>query len=1076
MKKNILFYKYKLDYASVVNREKKPDEIALGYQVKADGFTYGICKMNELEKLINNYTENKRYFYEMIREQIPVRGYWDVDMYPDKFTPEESHSTINIILETIKLEISRIYNHYADLMVFTSSTIGEKYSYHIITRNLHFKTMAEVLAFTKHVVNMLKEEINIKVASTIDLGVYTANRLFRILGNNKYGSQRTKTIDTILTREWCSNQEKIMIKETLVTNLMDTISIPDILMKPENPTKKNNYLTISKQLKEKLTEIVSNYYKLRGLEWKHKFRRTRGNCLYYDRQKTEECLICDQGHIRDNTVYIQYMYRGEVYLRCIRNSEKKILIGKIPTKETVKITHQPFIECITKKLNMPETSLFDSLPDYCKNIYIDDHMHDYENVKTLCVKAPMGLGKTVKLIEDIGKYEYNYIIMVSFRKTFTAEAKRRFSTFETYDRLTGRIDIRKHPRLIIQTESLHRICGPELRTVDGQMLVILDESESIFAQFNHTSAENNDQLSFAAFQAILSRANKVIAMDANMSDRTYNVLNKYRKDSIFYHHNEYKNKSDYSCLVTNNKSDWTTKLMSDIQTNKIAIVSNSCEYAETLYEMITTKLKAMPATDGAKVPQVLLMTGKMLNRDRQIIFHNVNESWKNYDIIIYTPTVTAGVSFEVEHFDKLYGYFSDESCDGLTCDQMLGRIRNLHKKEYNICISSRRKHLPDTPGEIKEYLIHSREETLQMVPETKKLPVHIDEMGKFVYRIDDYAELWLENAAVRNQYKNNFAEKFIRIMKNKGCTLYELALPGSEIINKVTKKDMDKSKKVAKEKEAELKSSSAPPLDTNGKLLPVEYYVTEEMRAGARRYQLGQIYYIETEKITKEFVLNYDNRKTIRHYINSVQAIDGLEKAATRYIRNLTSLSNTMDELRGNRVDNLEKQKIAHKLLCSTGFTGIDDKQKRSKKSALENLGKHKDLYTVAEINNYNDIFGICVDQNKQHIITLNQHMNIVNGVLNYMYGIEIVSIDRSSNARDTETGMKKRDILIIKRNKLLEELKKNQMHATEMEEIDKVSKKPISPNLPPGYIMETIAEGLVIEESEETIKIDIEE
>ena len=309
MKKNILFYKYKLDYASVVSREKKPDEIALGYQVKADGFTYGICKMNELEKLINNYTENKRYFYEMIREQIPVRGYWDVDMYPDKFTPEESHSTINIILETIKLEISRIYNHYADLMVFTSSTIGEKYSYHIITRNLHFKTMAEVLAFTKHVVNMLKEEINIKVASTIDLGVYTANRLFRILGNNKYGSQRTKTIDTILTREWCSNQEKIMIKETLVTNLMDTISIPDILMKPENPTKKNNYLTISKQLKEKLTEIVSNYYKLRGLEWKHKFRRTRGNCLYYDRQKTEECLICDQGHIRDNTVYIQYMYR-----------------------------------------------------------------------------------------------------------------------------------------------------------------------------------------------------------------------------------------------------------------------------------------------------------------------------------------------------------------------------------------------------------------------------------------------------------------------------------------------------------------------------------------------------------------------------------------------------------------------------------------------------------------------------------------------------------------------------------------------------------------------------------------------
>ncbi len=36
---------------------------------------------------------------------------------------------------------------------------------------------------------------------------------------------------------------------------------------------------------------------------------------------------------------------------------------------------------------------------------------------------------------------------------------------------------------------------------------------------------------------------------------------------------------------------------------------------------------------------------------------NIQEAWRKYKVLIYSPTIMAGVSFEMEHFDVLFGYF-----------------------------------------------------------------------------------------------------------------------------------------------------------------------------------------------------------------------------------------------------------------------------------------------------------------------------------------------------------------------------------------------------------------------------------
>ncbi len=54
------------------------------------------------------------------------------------------------------------------------------------------------------------------------------------------------------------------------------------------------------------------------------------------------------------------------------------------------------------------------------------------------------------------------------------------------------------------------------------------------------------------------------------------------------------------------------------------------------------------------------------------------------DVLIYSPTITAGVSIEVEHYDVLFGIFTDKSCNAYNAAQMLGRVRNISTNSVHL--------------------------------------------------------------------------------------------------------------------------------------------------------------------------------------------------------------------------------------------------------------------------------------------------------------------------------------------------------------------------------------------------------
>jgi hypothetical protein len=381
-----------------------------------------------------------------------------------------------------------------------------------------------------------------------------------------------------------------------------------------------------------------------------------------------------------------------------------------------------------------------------ENIYSSPTMAQYENVSTLCVMANMGIGKTIQLVEYIKKLEdKSNIIIISFRRTFTSEILRRFPTFESYININGIIKLSERNRVVVQVESLHRI------QLDAPLtLMVLDESESNLSQFS-SGLNRNVLAAFDVFKKMIKTAQYVIAMDANLSDRTLSILKCLRGNPIFLHHNTYKNKTDHTCKIVKSTS-FSLSLQTDIKNgNKLVIATNVKLMAIKFYKEIKVLFPEK---------KVLLITGETSKKEKDRIYSDVNKTLIEYDIVIYTPTMTAGVSFEQEHFDKLYGYFISESCDGYTCDQMIGRIRNLRKKEYVIYLRNGPGGNPTTVKEIRAQCESENEWPIVQSGDFDDIEdIEIDE---------DYISLWIENRHIKNKFRNNFTAAMTEMFKKKG--------------------------------------------------------------------------------------------------------------------------------------------------------------------------------------------------------------------------------------------------------------------------------------------------------------------
>lgn len=698
-------------------------------------------------------------------------------------TPEAKFwHVVDVVCEAIKTAFFVSYGLEADKIIICAS-IGAvdgvpKYGVHAIIDRYYVNGSAQAQEFTRR----LLEYVPNVYKQFVDAGVNKRTQNFRIVGCHKGDGRVKKIVRAIVSEGVDSNVAR---EDTLITYIAGCQELRDLTAAA--PVRANTRLCGGDVAK------VLDICAAAGITRDNRFNCVRGGMFLFTRLRPSHCALCERSHDSDNTVIVNvspgpgdiiYVYQG-----CRKYKQERggvgVRIGEFssgveggigaagigaavadppPERPVMSYAEREIAAAVVDPASLyPARTLFDDLPAGAKCVYDEPALRPFELARTLVVHAAMKMGKTKALRAFVDRYfasklRRDIIRYVSFRQTFSGNVKEKFADFTLYSDVAGPLS---QDRLIVQVESMHRL---EVG-IEPPDLLILDECESIFEQFDSGLLRSFNE-SFAKFQYLIKHSKHVICMDAGVSDRTYRVLAAIRgAEGLLYHACKYQNALGDKYWLTSDRGRWFAMLYTSLGKNERVAISISS----------LVEARAIEAGIRKKFPDkvVKLYSSETLQSEKREHFADVNKYWSQCDILMYTPTVSAGVSFELRHFDRCFGYFTDQSCPVETCMQMIGRIRDVATREYCVFLSATGASLPVDIEEIRTGVYQRRENLMKTFDETG-LRVEYGAGGEVRYHASDYFTIWLENARVRNLSKNAFIRRFTHVMSRSGASMLHL--------------------------------------------------------------------------------------------------------------------------------------------------------------------------------------------------------------------------------------------------------------------------------------------------------------
>ncbi len=368
------------------------------------------------------------------------------------------------------------------------------------------------------------------------------------------------------------------------------------------------------------------------------------------------------------------------------NRKNKIGLGSLflwCKEENISFSDKKGLDVIVEEYPKRELIVSYNHKEINKRYFPITEMHDLWKHKLICIQSEKGTGKTTSLFKYLFDNEKltkdDSVLFVSSRRTFGIKL---FGDIQKYGfKLYSEckeyyID---HNKMICQVDSILRL------TQDKFKYVIIDECESLmrYLTSSHFTKNNKASLIVSNLEMKIAEAEKVVVMDADLCDRSINYfketmcisdedLEKTMKVVV----NKFQPYNDYTVEYMA-YSTWLKVLMDKLDNKKkIVIPTASNNQAKDL------KLLIESHHPSAKI---LLIHRETSDNEKLSQVINVNEKWATYDIVIYTPSVCMGISFDEEHFDHIFAYGCENSLGSQEFCQMLHRIRK--PKEMSIYLT-----------------------------------------------------------------------------------------------------------------------------------------------------------------------------------------------------------------------------------------------------------------------------------------------------------------------------------------------------------------------------------------------------
>lgn len=630
---------------------------------------------NEPTATFSNVSEAVKYLkvnpsYEIVPEGR-VRPYGDVDgKAPETITEAEFHENDMFIACSILREFESIGERC--VLYSASSYESRKYSHRWILPDV-------VCASRKHsriVAEKLYKQIEFPEGVKGDLSVYSAGRKMRCVGTSKPNENRP--LELLFSND--------LIEDTLISYTPS--AYPEIIIEIPEERKIQHASPVDEN---ELTRICDSISVEHWTDYSICMR------LVF--------AMCSAGASSD--MIHQYCAKASNYGEAWVNG---LIRNWNPT-------NSPTIGTIVYYAKMDNPSLrlkCSDTRDYFKeitqlttneNTLFDHHTHngflkELPYHTTQAVKSQMGTGKSTEM-KRICKgqgheacREQTKVLVLSARKTYTAEFKQTLG-FKGYDDFDTKKFKHIDPcNLIIQVQSIHRVKD------NVYDIIFIDESETICASLSpNITHGNNYSKNIETFEGLLRSAKRVIALDAFLTDRSVRMLEQLRGDVQ---------------IIINPKHSF----------NKTAKIYKSLEDFNTMlrYELSNGK-RVISFWGTKKHGQEFhdLNGGDFYSKDdekkRDKAFSNVNESFVQTNHVGYTSTCTIGVNFTADKsFDIATFDVNAFSCLPRDAIQALHRARKLNENRLIGYIN------PDCPPEYQSMKsgIEIQEEMFDEVTQRKR--------------------------------------------------------------------------------------------------------------------------------------------------------------------------------------------------------------------------------------------------------------------------------------------------------------------------------------------------------------------
>lgn len=391
-----------------------------------------------------------------------------------------------------------------------------------------------------------------------------------------------------------------------------------------------------------------------------------------------KCSLCNIVH----KVNLQKLYYNTDDHACLSCHKKKIIIERCDKKEQYKADNEEQGAKYIEEFYDVNT-VDDSVTVICedsKYLSCDSNNKfqwrpEYEN-PFIVLDAQMGKGKTRFILNFLKRTKSkSSILVISQRKSFThfiCDELKEYNIKSYLDVKNN--DYSSHKSLCIQIESLHKVM------TKNYDYIILDEVETILNQFSSSTMQHVNN-NFDTLAQYISQAEVTILADAFITTRTMEYLKsiKIRRDKITLLKNTQLFLKDREAIQVNGV-DFINNILDALKSGKkIAVISTS---REDLLE-IERAIRMNPETQTKKIKFYDRFSDKEDLKD-------VNVSWADIDIVLYTPVITTGISYTNEDhiFDTVY-INCKNTCQARDLMQMAMRIRNLRENKIYFALSSR---------------------------------------------------------------------------------------------------------------------------------------------------------------------------------------------------------------------------------------------------------------------------------------------------------------------------------------------------------------------------------------------------